>query len=214
MYNVFLEFLNNSMRARPIIDRPPAFLSLCSIDSFRPNGFDKNFNVDSNFSHKKISCDPDSMLSIKNADPQIKLYWNVSTLGFHSTIFYHTNENRNCTILFFTPETSFLDVPEADDRELPTPQFPQIHFSSNLNGKVEIRHRYPRLNGPFSSTLYPPLLFCDDLFIPSIPFSKEFVNLPHPIFSRTFITYVTIFLPILFLIFHIITVFSSKEYKC
>jgi hypothetical protein len=88
--------------------------------------------------------------------------WTVSANGFHTAFNLSLDVDRaGCLFVLYIPPSSFLDIGDAQDRELPAPQPPKFHFFRTSEAFIEVQHRYKPLTGSTDRVqIFPPLLFC------------------------------------------------------
>jgi hypothetical protein len=126
--------------------------------------------------------------------------WTVSSHGFHTAFnlsFSPSIDTDECLSVLYIPSTSFLDVGDAKDRELPAPQPPKFHYLSTKETFFEVQHRYQPLDGSGRVVIHPPILFCGNEIVPVRRPEPFWQKLPIPTVLHSRMVFgVTFILPI------------------
>ena len=142
-----------------------------------------------------------------------KLTWTVETNGFHTAVNmkFQLDDRWNpkqCRWSLYIPETSFLDIGSAKDRELPSPHSPKLHFAPMTMTFFEIQHRYQPIGESGNISILPPIVFCSE----NGEIEKIEMERPQPIVTsipvysgshKNVISVITKLLPIIAVLVHI-----------
>lgn len=118
-------------------------------DFSKINSFELNCNAKRFFEEK----------SLENTNGDFN--WTIIENGFHSTMIMEFPESyRTCIGVYYIPETSYLDLPDTNDRELPAPQPPSLHFIPLNRTKIDVLHRYQLIDEFEIPILRFPKILC------------------------------------------------------
>ena len=206
------------LRALFFVEDMSADLTLCQGNWYYPNVTDFGYTVVT----KSVTCDiPKAFLRVGHGDNKLK--WKIESKGFHTTIalsfiLNSTVDQMNCVWALYVPETSFLDISDAKDRELISPQYPKLHFAPLNFSSFDIQHRYQRVGGDGSIELLPPILFCiDSAGVEQIEIVRpQTFKTSIPVYTghcKCFIGFITKSLPIVALIFNLIVIAKTFPHE-
>lgn len=110
-------------------------------------------------------CEKPADFEYSEGEHESKMIWNVETNGFHTAVnMKFSLEERwrpaKCRWSMYIPETSFVDIGSAEDRELMAPQNPKLHFAPMSTTFIEIQHRYQPVGAAGNISIMPPVVFC------------------------------------------------------
>jgi hypothetical protein len=133
-----------------------SFTETCAADFFTGTSFVPGMTLPSR-------CKIPSEFTTPSTNTADKINWKVSANGFHTAfnLSYRIAPSINlshCLSILYIPSTSFLDVGDAQDRELPAHQRPKFHYFAPTTTFFEVQPRYQPLNGSGRIVIHPPPL--------------------------------------------------------